>query len=302
MKLVALVLTLALHVTGMWQRIPPTAKSTITAADTGAAFATLPVRVTTPQALPVQTSNAPLTLQADSAYAIDTATGTVLYSQNAAAPHAIASITKLVTTLVILSEHKTTQSVRIPNLPTYQTADQTMGLKTGETYQLGDSVQAVLVYSADDGADALALSDSGSIPKFAAKMNAKMTEWGITDTHFSNPSGLIDTGNYASAEAVGKIAGLAIQNPFIRQVVAESSAVFTSADGRTFNLPTTDDLLASGQFYGIKTGYTQTAGECFVGLTRIQGHDVITVVLDANDRFGATLTLTNWIGQNWQWL
>jgi D-alanyl-D-alanine carboxypeptidase (penicillin-binding protein 5/6) len=301
-KIVALILTLALHVTGLWNNSPATAKSVITAADTGIPAASLPVKTTAPNALPIQTSNTQLSLQTDSAYAVDISTGTVLYSKNADSPHAIASITKLVTALVVLSEHKTTELVHIPVLPTYQPADQTMGLRTGETYQLGNLVTAVLVYSADDGADALALSDSGSTPKFAAKMNAKMAEWGITGTHFSNPSGLTDTGNYASAEAVGKIATLAMKNPFIRQSVDEPSAMFTSASGRPFNLPTTDDLLASGQFYGIKTGYTQVAGECFVGLTRIQGHDVVTVVLGANDRFGTTLTLTNWIGQNWQWL
>ncbi|HUD11851.1 MAG TPA: serine hydrolase [Candidatus Saccharimonadia bacterium] len=302
MKTLALIVTLALHVTGVWQNLPATAKASVTAVDTATPVGSLPVRMTAPPALPVQTGNPALSLNASSAYAVDTATGTVLYAQNAADPRAIASITKLVTILVILSTHKTSEEVRIPTLPSYQTTDQTMGLQPGETYQLGDLVRAILIYSADDGADALAIYDAGSTTKFAAKMNTKMAEWGITGAHFSNPSGLTDAGNSASAEAVAKIAELALTNPFIRQTVGQSKAVFTNTAGRQFNLPTTDDLLASGQFYGIKTGYTLNAGECFVGLTRIQGHEVITVVLGAGDRFGATLSLTNWIGLNWQWL
>jgi D-alanyl-D-alanine carboxypeptidase (penicillin-binding protein 5/6) len=133
-------------------------------------------------------------------------------------------------------------------------------------------------------------------------MNAKTAEWGITDTHFTNPTGLQDAGNYASAEALTKIAGLSLASPLTRQTIRQSSATITSGGGRVIPLQTTNKLLDSGKYYGIKTGYTPAAGECFVGLTRIQGHEVITVVLGAGDRFGTTQTLTNWIGRNWQWL
>jgi len=129
-----------------------------------------------------------------------------------------------------------------------------------------------------------------------------MQQWGITGVHFSNPSGLQDANNFATATALAKIAQLALISPFIRTAVAQSQTNITSQSGRTLTLPSTNDLLASGQFYGIKTGYTPAAGECFVGLARIDGHEVITVVLDAGDRFAATTTITNWIGHNWQWL
>jgi D-alanyl-D-alanine carboxypeptidase (penicillin-binding protein 5/6) len=302
MRIFALVVTLLLHLSGLWSRLPAQAVSVISSADTGTSTQAVAIRTTPTPPLPVQTGSAPLSLQATGAYAVDTQTGTVLYSQNANTPHPIASITKLVTALVILSRHKPDTTVTIPKLPTYQTADQTLGFMQGEKYTLQDLVDATLVYSADDGADAMALWDAGSIPKFAARMNAKMSEWGIHDAHFSNPSGLVDAGNGASPAAVAKIAELAMASPVIRQAVGESQGSITSAADRTITFISTDDLLAGGQFYGIKTGYTQAAGECFVGLTRISGHEVITVVLGANDRFGATVQLTNWISQNWQWL
>jgi len=158
------------------------------------------------------------------------------------------------------------------------------------------------VPSGNDAADALAIIDASSVPKFAARMNAKMTEWGIADTHFASPSGLQDAGNYTTAAALAKIASLALASPDLAKTVKFINVSFTSSTGRVYNLKTTNDLLASGQFYGIKTGYTLAAGECFVGLTRVNGHEVITVVLGAGSRFEATTTLTNWIGHNYQWL
>lgn len=305
MKTLALLITLVLHTTGLWSHLPSQTKASLTAAGVSTTRATQSFAIVDPTPIgpmPVQTGTEPLTVNAAGIMAIDAATGTPLFTQNSGKRLPIASVTKMVTTLVILSRHSVNDTVTIPKLPTYQTADETIGLIPGEKYKLGDLVRAALIPSANDAADALALYDSGTTAKFAAHMNAKMAEWGIADTRFSNPSGLQDTGNYASAAALAKIATLAIANPFIRQTVNQTETIFTSASGRTFDLKTTDQLLATGQFYGIKTGYTPAAGECFVGLTRIQGHEVITVVLGADDRFGSTQSLVNWIGRNWQWL
>jgi D-alanyl-D-alanine carboxypeptidase (penicillin-binding protein 5/6) len=251
---------------------------------------------------PIRLSTAPLDLNASSAVAIDTQTATVLYSKNADAHRPLASITKLITALVILSRHSVDETITIPKLPVYPQEAETLGFIAGDTFRMGDLLEAALVPSANDAADALAIWDAGSVTKFAAKMNAKMNEWGITDTRFTGASGLEDSGNYASAAALGKIAALAIQNPNLSRLVSRPQGQITSGQGRIYAFDTTNDLLASGQFYGIKTGYTQAAGECFVGLTRVNGHQVITVVLGSNNRFGATTTLTNWIGRTWQWL
>jgi D-alanyl-D-alanine carboxypeptidase len=304
MKTLALLTILALQTLGWWPHLPDHARQNlVTAGTTDRAHPAAPPAHPAPiPALPVPIDPQPLQLPAASAFAVDAATGTVLYAQNAGARRPIASITKLVTVMVILSRHSPDELIRIPQLPNYQPADERIGLTAGETYRLDDLVRAALINSANDAADALALADAGTMPKFAARMNAKMAEWGITGTRFSNPTGLQDADNYASAEALAKIATLALANPLIRQTVSQPAAVITSRSGRTLNLTTTDDLLATGQFYGIKTGYTQAAGECFVGLTRIAGHEVVTVVLGADDRFGTTQALRTWIEQHWQWL
>jgi len=240
-------------------------------------------------------------LAAASWYAVDVATGTTLASHNATTERPIASITKLATALVIVHDHATGDQLTVPTLPAYASDDQIIGLQAGERFSARDLLAALLIYSADDSADALALADSGTETAFVAKMNQLVARWGIAGAHFSNPSGLIDSGNGASAQAVAALAQLVVQNPTLRQLVATPTATITDSAGRSFALATTDELLPSGQFKGIKTGYTEAAGQCFVGLTTIKGHEVITVVLGSPDRFGDTTTLANWITQNYQW-
>lgn len=311
MKTLSLIAIFLLHASGLWSQLSPHHRAQLSAVATGTSSGAMPPPILNPYdplptaavgPLPVQTGTEPLHPGATSALAVDTATGTVLFSQNDSVKRPIASLTKLATVLVILDRHNTSDLVKIPTLPQYADGDQLAGLQPGEAYTVGDLVRAMLINSSDDAADALALWDSGSAGKFAARMNAKMLEWGIAGVHFSNPSGLTDANNYATATALAKIAQLAITSPFIRAAVDQNQVVITSTAGRVLSLPSTDDLLASGQFYGIKTGYTPAAGECFVGLARIQGHEVITVVLNAGDRFAATTQITNWIGHNWQWL
>lgn len=304
-KPLALLVALVLHLAGAWGHLPSGAKASVdSAATTGSPqpIQAAALDATPLGSLPIRTGAASPQLDAAAAYAVDVTTGTVLYDQNGSTKRPIASITKLVTVFVALSGHDPSEQVAVPELPNYGPDDERLGFNPGEAFTIGQLVQAALVQSAADAADALAITDAGSIPKFAARMNLKMSEWGITGAHFSNASGLQDQNNYASAEALSKIARLALVNPVIRQDVGYTQATIVSSAGRRFDMTNTDTLLSNGGFYGIKTGYTQAAGECFLGLTRIQGHEVVTVVLGATDRFGASLSLANWISHNWQWL
>jgi D-alanyl-D-alanine carboxypeptidase len=305
MKTLALAVILLLQSTGTWPHISEHARAHLLDSSIGpdrASLSSSTTKTILPSSLPVKVGKDDLSVDAVSAFAIDTNTSTILYSKNPSEKRPIASVTKLVTALVILSRHNPNQTITIPKLPEYASDAETIGLQAGDTYTVGDIVKAALIPSANDAADSLALFDAGTTPRFAAEMNFKMKEWGITNTRFSSPSGLQDTDNYTTAESLSKIARLAMANSFIKSTVAMSTATITSTNGRTFSLTSTNNLLASGDYYGIKTGYTQAAGECFVGVTRINGHEVITVVLGASDRFGVTQTLNSWIGQNWQWL
>lgn len=255
-----------------------------------------------PVALPVQTSNPPLNLGAPSAIAVDATTMQVLYAKDAGSRRPIASITKLAAALVLLSQHAPDETVTIPDLPTYRTDDAVIGLHAGESFRLGDLVQALLIPSAGDAADGLAVWDSGSTAAFTTKMNAMMKQWHIDNVHFSNPSGIVDDDNYATATALTRLGQLALASTTIKQTVSLRQTSITSTAGKVYSLQSTNDLLANSGYHGIKTGYTAAAGGCFIGLVTINGHEVITVVLGADDRFADTRAMTNWIGNNWQWL
>ena len=304
MMWLAVIVALILQLTGGWAHVSPSGRQRVAhvAARATARPSQLPV-VALPVYRPTQTPELFVPPLATASYlAQDRATALPLAQANADTPRPIASITKLITAIVILSRHSEDESVTIGTLPDYPSDADTMGLRTGETYRLGDLVRAALVPSANDAADALALFDAGSTAAFAQRMNDKMTQWGIAETHFSNPSGLDDNGNQASARALAKIGGLALVQPLIREAVGLSDITVVSGSGRSFTLHTTNQLLAASGFRGIKTGYTGAAGECFIGLTNIQAHDVITVVLGSRDRFADTRALVNYIGRNYTWL
>ena len=302
MKTVAAILALVLHLTGGWNHVSSEGRAQLSRAGVNLP-APLPSLAVAPDLVPVRTGGQPPAIAPNaSVYAFDRATGIALFEQNSDVKRPIASVTKIITALVVLDRHQPTDLVTVGTLPAYDVAAETLGLKTGEVYTVGDLVTMALIPSANDAADALAMYDAGSVAAFSDRMNAKMATWGITDAHFSNPSGLIDIDNTVSAKALARIAQLVLAQPFITATIALPSASVTSSVGRSFTITTTNKLLASDNFYGIKTGYTEAAGECFIGLTKVNGHEIVTVLLGADDRFGETRTLVNWIGREWTWL
>ena len=235
------------------------------------------------------------------AYAVDAATMTTLYAQNAATPRPIASLTKLMTVYLSLRDHKLSDVVTVGELPKYGAEDELLGLKTGEKLTVDQLVRAALIPSDNDAADALAIYDAGSTEAFIAKMNSTATLWGIRDVHYASASGLTDENNYATAEALAKITKLALTSPSVRTFAALSQTTINDEAGTYYNVTSSNKLLSPLPFYGIKTGYTAAAGQCFVGLTTINGHEVITVVLGSADRLSDSMALRNWIEGAWKW-
>ena len=251
--------------------------------------------------LPVPTTTQTLPLSAVSAYAVDLDTGQVLYSQNDGQRRPIASITKLVTALVIVRSHAPDEIVTVPTLPAYDPADSRLGLASGQRLTVEALLEAMLIPSADDAADTLAITDSGSDAAFSAKMNQLVADWGIADSHFSSPSGLIDANSYTTAQSLAKLAMLALANPLVARITATPTTTIKTTSGTVFVMTSTNDLLRQGVITGIKTGYTPAAGQSLVGLATIDGHPVVTVILGSQDRFGDTVELINYLKETYQW-
>ncbi|HEX6762006.1 MAG TPA: D-alanyl-D-alanine carboxypeptidase family protein [Gaiellaceae bacterium] len=207
-----------------------------------------------------------------SAYLVENATtGEVLASSNPHAAVPIASITKLMTVRIALRHHRLGDVVAVDPRAA-AVGESTADLDPGERLTISDLVKAALIQSANDAADALALSVSPSFESFAGLMNAEAAKLGLRDTHFVRPDGLDAPGERSSAADVTRLARVLMRNPFVRRTVAEETA--TIAGGKV--LHTWDDLLGRVPgVIGVKTGHTDDAGWCQVAALRGPGGTLI---------------------------
>jgi D-alanyl-D-alanine carboxypeptidase (penicillin-binding protein 5/6) len=182
--------------------------------------------------------------------------GQVLGASNPNEQRAIASITKLMTVLVVLDHHKLSDIVTV-DARASSVGQESIDLRPGEQLTVADLIQGALIQSANDAAVALALATSPDLFGFANLMNAKAAELGLVHTHFVNPDGLDAPGAYSTAADVTTLARDAMRVPFIRSTVDQPTAVI--AGGRT--LHTWNDLLTVVPgVIGVKTGHTDQAG------------------------------------------
>jgi D-alanyl-D-alanine carboxypeptidase (penicillin-binding protein 5/6) len=220
-------------------------------------------------------AEAPVHALAHAWFVEDTATGAVLDTHNAGTRMPIASITKLMTVLVALDHHKLSDVVTVdPRVTTV--GQESIYLRAGERMTVRDLIKGALIQSANDAADALALSVAPSFPAFAVLMNEKARQLGLTDSHFVRPDGLDAPGEYSTAHDVARLAIDAMKVPIIRDTVRDKTA--TISGDRT--LHTWNDLLGvlPGVF-GVKTGHTNEAGWCQVAALQGQGGVTIYAVI-----------------------
>jgi D-alanyl-D-alanine carboxypeptidase (penicillin-binding protein 5/6) len=211
---------------------------------------------------------------------VDARTGNVLASSAAHARLPIASITKLMTVIVALAHHRLTDVVTVDPRAA-AVGEESIYLDAGDRLTVADLVDGALIQSANDAADALALSVAPSFPAFAVLMNAEAERLGLHDSHFVRPDGLDAPGEYSSAADVTTLARQAMRIRVIRDAVRQETA--TIAGGRT--LHTWDDLL--GVFpgvIGVKTGHTDQAGWCQVVAARGRGVTVYVTLLGGPSR------------------
>jgi D-alanyl-D-alanine carboxypeptidase (penicillin-binding protein 5/6) len=208
-------------------------------------------------------------------------TGEVLAAQNADARVPIASITKLMTVLVTL-EHVGLNDVVAVHRDVTVVGESTIHLRAGERITVHDLVEAALIQSANDAADALAeYVGHGDEERFVALMNAKARAYGLEDTHFARPDGLDAADHFSSAHDVTLLARIAMHNAVIRDVVRRREA--TIARGR--HLHTWNDLLGSFPgLIGVKTGHTSNAGWCQVAAARGNGVTIYATLLGSPSR------------------
>lgn len=222
---------------------------------------------------------------------LETADGTVLWSRQGDIERPMASTTKLMTALVALKKGDLDKVVTVSEKAS---AQPTAGLRPGQRFTERQLMALMLVHSANDAAWALGEGVAGDMPKFVKMMNDQAAALGLKYTHFANPHGLDAPGHFSTPANLATLARTVMAYPEFREITSQSSVTVPGTD--TFS--TTDRLL--GNYAGLeagKTGYTDGAGYCFVGVAKRNGISLIAVVLNTDSteaRFSQTARLLDW--------
>ncbi len=225
----------------------------------------------------------------------DAHSGQILLGQQIHLQRNCASLTKLMTALIVVENHTNLDEVvSVP--PEAPAVDpKKMGLRTGDHMTLRSLIKGALIESANDAAMALAITTGGDKTTFVNLMNQKAKVLGMLDTHFTNPIGFDDDSPVSSAQDIATLSFYVMRNPVLHDIVGTSSAQVTNADGTYhFLLKTTNDLLGQNGTIGIKTGSTPEAGETLALDVRRDNLEVIIVLFGSLDRFADGRTLTTY--------
>lgn len=230
----------------------------------------------------------------------DVPSATNMYVKNGQEVLAPASTTKLLTAMVALDTYRLDDVVTVK---TVANDGQVMGLIPGERITVENLLYGALIHSGNDAAYALAEYYPGGVPAFIEAMNKKAAALHLTGSHFTNPVGYDDPQHYMTAVDLAILAQAAISDPVILKMVAIPSITISDVT-HTFYHPLRNVNQLLGKIpgvAGIKTGWTEAAGENLVTLVERNGHRVIFVVLKSQDRFADTTTLIDWVFTNYTW-
>jgi serine-type D-Ala-D-Ala carboxypeptidase (penicillin-binding protein 5/6) len=238
---------------------------------------------------------------------LDLTTGKRLWSRDAGAELPIASITKVMTAMVVLSSGHLNRKIRVTQAAVSYALDNSAGsagLHAGDVLTSWQLLQAMLLPSGADAAYLLARSYGPGWRKFVGKMNATAARLGMTHTHFANFDGLpwpTETSTYSTPRDVIVMGEAAMKNATLRKIVAERGRhIAATREHHKYYWANTDLLLRRYRgAIGIKTGFTSAAGYCLLFEARRNGTTLIGVVLDSTKtdttmRFTAAARLLNW--------
>lgn len=221
---------------------------------------------------------------AQGAALIDGKTGRLLWEKNGEKPFAMASTTKIMTAILVLENADLEDTVTISKNAAHQ-PEVHMDLQEGEQWKVRDLLSAMMLRSYNDAAVALAEHVSGSVEKFCTEMTKKAEEIGAKDTVFGSPNGLdshlTDAQHHSTAYDMSLIAAYALENERFREIIAQPEiSVADIEEKHICNATNADRFLKeySGAL-GIKTGYTNKAGHCFVGAAEREDVLLISTVL-----------------------
>lgn len=213
--------------------------------------------------------------------------GRVLWRSNPLKPLPIASVTKMMTALVVVNTLPASQKIKITKAAINTDGSKVGVLPIGKWIGQSAMLHGLLLASGNDAAAALARqAGDGSIPRFVRMMNARAKRMGLPCTHYTSPSGLIDRNNHSCAADLAVLARAVLDNPRLAPIVGRRQAVlpFPIKGGKLY-LYNHNPLLKENYpgVIGVKTGYTDAAGKTFVAAVKHKGHRYGVVLLHSPD-------------------
>ncbi|MBQ8576196.1 MAG: D-alanyl-D-alanine carboxypeptidase [Clostridia bacterium] len=268
----------------------------------------------------VETEKVKLNCEVDLLISLDD--GSVIVEKNADKPYAPASLTKIMTALVVLKNTDDLNRVMTVNQAAIDsiagTGSSTSGIKAGEQMSIYNMLCALLIPSGNDAAAALAIEYGGTIDGFVQMMNDTAKEIGCTNTHFDNPHGLDSATHKTTANDLAIMAKEALKFPAFETIVAQKTYMMPETNmNKERQLVNTNFLLNSAyvSYYnrnvkGIKTGSTEDAGRCLVSYASKDGYNYLAVAMggdyrdsdgdgiEENQAFMDTNHMYNWAFKN----
>lgn len=251
----------------------------------------------------------PPELSAESGMVVDVDSAWIMWEKSMHQRYPIASLTKLMTALVAIDIYDLDDVLSVPE---QAFEGSVMGLETGEQVKVENLLWGLLLNSGNDAATVLAVNSPGGEKDFVAQMNQKARDMGLTSTSFTSPVGWDDTDHYSTVADLAVLARYVLRQPLLMNIVNTSHTVVVSASvdeieeslspKRWYHLRNTNPLL--GEVLGVqgmKTGYTELAGECLITYVDRGGRELLVVLLGSEDREMETKELIEWGYEAWEW-
>jgi D-alanyl-D-alanine carboxypeptidase (penicillin-binding protein 5/6) len=234
-------------------------------------------------------------VSAEGIYLVDLTSFTPIFSRNENLKLFPASTTKILTALVAYDIYKPDQIITVKKTIT---DGQVMGLVIGEKISVENILYGTLIYSGNDAAYVLA--DNYGYDRFINLMNKKAKSLGMKNSYFVNPNGLDSDSQYSTAFDLSLAARELLKNPYLAKMVSIKGITISDIDFKYFHqLTNVNKLLGEIQgLGGLKTGYTENAGENLVSFYKKNGHQFVIVILKSLDRFNDTRNVIKWIEEN----
>jgi D-alanyl-D-alanine endopeptidase (penicillin-binding protein 7) len=227
----------------------------------------------------------PLALKSNVAFVLDQSNSQVLFEKNSNAVLPIASLTKLMTGLIVVEAHQDMDEVlEVTNDDIDREKNTSSRLRIGAKLTRANMLHIALMSSENRAASALGRNYPGGLPAFVAAMNAKAKALGMHDTHYIEPTGL-SSRNVASARDLAKLVVAAHEYPVLRQYSTDPKYV-VDAGGHPLQYANSNHLVANPSWEIVlqKTGYISEAGNCLVMMTNIEGRPIVMVFLDSKGK------------------